>query len=338
MSIRTSLLVASLLVATPALASSDLVSKMYDLRDLSALLPSMTSHAASGSSDPFAAGGFGAPRSARKIPILGDLPILGQTFTIADPAGDASGTTGMGLSTDPINPNPSSDESPTDVLVAKLCNLVSLSNEELVENVYFIEGEEANHKRFADAIESVRGLFQDRIQIEVTCLEVDAAQSPNVGDPAPTGTNPGVTAKTVTIRKSQARVQATRSVTYISRWTPIVGDNSVGLEPGTSTATDGVVLDVRVAGGKDKQRVSVQGAISKVEITNIQVPSDQTIGANTSLSPGGPLVTIGLPRTDRRVIDTDVSIELKRPTVVACVPGFKEGKQIVVVVTLKNVE
>jgi hypothetical protein len=336
MSLRHSIIAVSALVfvGAPALASMEPVSKMYDLRDLAALLPpAAPSPQARASTDPLTS------VSVRKVPILGDLPLLSPMFIVKEADQPAAPQTEIILpSVSPV-PNAGPDDAPTDLLVGKLCNLLSLQSEELVENVYFIEGEEANQAKFSEAIERVRALYLDRVQIEVSCYEVDAASAPNIGDAAPKSDKPAISAKAVAIRKTLTPVQATRTVSYVSRWTPIVGDSAVGLEPGTSTVTDGLALGIRVTGEGDSARVGIQGAITKAEIASVQVPADQAMaGANVALSPGGPLVTIGLPRIDRRSIATDVTIKMNQPTVVACVPGFKEGKQVVVAVKVKAVE
>jgi hypothetical protein len=289
--------------AGAAMAQS--VSRMYDLRDLAAVLP--------GEEQP----------PATKVPILSDLPLLGAMFRSEAPA------------VDPVVEDPTRN-SPTDRLVQKLTSLLSMASEELVENVYFVDGEEAAQARFAEAIQRVQQMYEDRVVIEVTCAAYDASTGVVVGQRAPAPSEGAVVSKVVAPRRGTARVQATRAVSYVARWTPIVGDSSVGLEPGVASVTDGVVLDVRVSGDEGSPRVSVRGVISKADIELTSSPSEQAMrGREANASAAGAVLTIGLPRVERRVVESDVQAPRGETTVVAVVPGFEEGKQVVVSVAVR---
>lgn len=300
--------IAALLASSLAFASAhaQMVSRMYDLRELAAALP-----------DP-------DQSSSARVPILSDIPILGSLFRSDAPAPDAKGET------------TEERESATDRLVLKLSGFLAMSCVELVDNVYFVDGDEPSHTKFAEALSRVQSLYADRVLVETTCKEVDAGVQVKIGEAPPEGGEHAVTSKAVTARRGIARLQATRAVTYVARWTPIVGDGSVGLEPGVASVTDGIALEVRVGGTVDEPRVGVRGVISNAQIESVKVPGEQAMtGDKATIIPGG-LLDIGLPRIERRVVDSEVSAPHGRAAVVAVVPAFEEGKQIVVSVSVKN--
>lgn len=333
---QTTVVIATLAIlsGTPH-GTSDRTSKMYDLRDLATVLPG-DAGGAGGAGDRTPGGAhrlfaetFGSAVDSdgtpHTMPILSGVPLLEAYFRSRS-----------------AFPQPASDDansSPTDRLVGKLANLLSLMPEELVENVYFIDGDDESHQRFADAIEKMKALHQDRVQVEVSCYEVAASEAPGIGEESKPADKPTVGGTTVGPRHSLARIEATRSVSYIADWSPVVGDAAVGFDPTIGSVTDGAAFGVRVGAGKEKIRVGVQGVVAKAEISTVRTQSEQTMGAGqVALSPGGALVAIGLPHVERRVIDTDVAISLNRATVVATAPGFSEGTRLVVAVTVKLAE
>jgi hypothetical protein len=259
------------------------------------------------------------------IPILSGVAILEPSFRATSAFGEPEA--------EPTAP------SPTDRLVCKLANLLSLAPEELVENVYFIDGEDESHAQFSRAIEQVRALYQDRVQVAVTCYEVASTEQPSIGDAASPGEKPAIDGATVCRRRSPARIEATRSVSFIADWTPVVGDASVGIDPTIGTVTDGAAFSVLVGSGNEKARVGIQGVVAKVDVTSSNVQPDRaTAAAQAASAPSGNTIVIGVPKVERRVFDTEVSVPLNRPTIVATGPGFTEGTRLVVAVTVKNVE
>jgi hypothetical protein len=328
-------LAVTVVTSNPA-AAQDRFSRMYDLRDLAAALPpDAGSSGQSGAALTLGVQPGGAPGEFHAVPVLSDIPLISHFF--ATPAGGDPLPETDRLAAAPAPQTDPALESATDRLVAKLCGVLMMSMEELVENVYFIDGEANAHEKLADAFAQVESLYENRVEIEVTCYVIEGGEAPALGASPPQGVQPAMSSKVVAARRSTALVRVTRSVTYVSRWTPIVGEGAVGLEPGTSSVTDGLVLAVRVSGGGDRPRVSVQGAVSKAEIETVPVPSERAMsGRDTTLSAAGANLTIGLPLIERRVIESDVTLAMDRATVVATVPGFGENRQIAIAVRIKT--
>lgn len=333
--IKRSVVVATCAVATLAAAAwAERSIKMYDLRDVAAVLPARDIAVANPQESSVALlspGKLATGMMTHDVPILSDIPIVGMSFRkpgvesapLADqhpPAGEPAG-------------------SPTQRLVGNACGALGATATEIVQDVYIIEAEDFEHAQLAEIFENVRALYKDRVEITVSVYEVDSAKSPAIGAASTLGDGAAMTARTVAARKSAVPVIATRDLTYISRLSPIVGDSAVGLEPGTSQVTDGLTLVVRVTGTEEQPRASLSGMISKTQIEQSTVPADQAMAAaSVTLSPGGPLLAIGLPRTERRSLRSDVGLEPGRPVVACVTPSFAPGKSLVVTLGVRTIK
>lgn len=316
---RTLALAALTLSGSIALSAGNVepVLRVYDTRDLAAALPSGN-------------------------PSPGILTIL--------PRFESSGPDGGLLRLGVSGPAPSKDAaavSPADLVVSRLCEQLSLQKEALVEGVYLITGEDAQHEQFVKLLEDVRSLYQGAYELEILVYPAPAAQAPAIGSDAEPQS---VTIRTRQVigRRVESRIAVTEEISYIRDWQPVVGNESVGYDPDPGTVTKGLRLIVTAGGvehaapeparrtGRPASEADAPQSVVSLRLSGSL--TDAVVEKQSSpLAPlSGGSLELGLPRLSTRTIESDLRIVPGRTTVLAVVPGTKPGDTLVIAGTLRE--
>jgi len=302
---------------TAAAPAQDPVLRIYDTRDLAAVLPAS------------AQGG-----------VISIVPRL---------EGDLSNPSGIvRLSLTPqLNGSTTQSASSADVVVSRLCDQLQLQKESLIDGVYIVTGEAGQHEQLVKLLEDVRSLYQGAYDLELFIYPMAAAQAPGLGAPAD---SQAVTlrARQVIARRVESRLDFTEELTYIRDWQPVVGNDSVGYDPDPATVTRGLRLTV-TAGAVDREPAT-PGAGSSPAASNPAAPAvplrlrgewiDAVIERQSALlAPvsGGEL-ELGLPHTTTRTIESDLRLPLGQPSVLAVIPGAKPGEVIVIAGAIRELK
>ncbi len=301
---RLALITALSLPALSALA--DPVLRVYDTRDLAAVLPS----------------GSGG----------GTITIVPRLET------DGSGSTLQRLTLGVQH----SDEglvtaSPADLVVTRLCEQLQLQKESLGDGVYLVTGEADQHVQFVKLIEDVRSLYQGAYELELFTYPVAAAQAPALGA-APDSQSVTLRTRQVIARRVESRIDLTEELTYIRDWQPVVGNDSVGYDPDPDVVTRGLRLAVTAGAVNDAPEGRGSAGSGRIPLRLRGEWIDATVERQSSpLAPlSGGNLELGLPRITKRTIESDLRVPLGQAVVLAVVPGTKAGESVVIAGTVRE--
>lgn len=308
------------LLAICGTALAEPVLRVYDVRDLSAVLPAR------------ATGG-----TVTIVPVLRDVPLQ-----------NSDGGT-LRLETR-YEGGPNANLSSTELVIARLCQQLKLEPEQLMEGVYVVTGEEAQHEQLMKLLEDVRSLYQGGYEFELFAYPGATAQAPALGTPA----DPKLAAlctRQVIARRVESQVNVTEELTYVRDWVPVVGNESVGYDPDPGTVTKGLRLTVTAGGaekaaGQDRASAAPRGSgeqsgaggTASLRVRGELIDAQIEKLASPLAPDSGGMLELGLPRTSTRTIQSDLRVTLGQPCVLAVVPGTKPGEIIVIAGTLRELK
>lgn len=242
----------------PGASADDRVLRVYDLRDVGAVLPAL-----------------------RK-----PQPPLGQPYWLFRDEGAPS----------PFVPTPGGGKpaTPIDSLVSQLCNPLNLMGEPIADGVYLVAGERAGHEQFAQLVESVRAVYTPRCDIEVLAVVVPEDKAPAVGTPYTPAQPPAPLRRIAASvpRRVPTTLESTETRAYIGDWTPVVADHSVGYDPQTAGIRSGLSLEVCPgAEGPQGTSVRITGSLCESTLTFGTLPLI-TGEPNSAISIGLPASSV----------------------------------------------
>lgn len=297
----------SLSLACSAMADPTL--RLYDVRDLAAVLPvqGMTSLPPSP---------FGTPidvdqrekMTLRRAEALMELPMM------------------VGAN------RPEPPKSAVDEFMDQLCASLSVGHTKLAEGVYTVQGEQNQHQQLSELLSSTFELYRGKYELDLVCFVAKAADAPAVGS-SPTGVEPLCRARATMGKRVPLLIEAVERMSYIEDWTPVVSEQVAGFDPQTAVIEKGMRLTVTV-GGADVQPedseaapvfVRMNGTIADVKLLDREVPG---VGGG----PPSPFVT--LPASSTRSVNSELKLPPGKSAVVAVVPGFAPGEVIVIAATV----
>ncbi|MCB9845357.1 MAG: hypothetical protein H6811_05165 [Phycisphaeraceae bacterium] len=216
-------------------------------------------------------------------------------------------------------------------LAEGLAKLLNVRHAALAPEVHAVEGSSAQQQAFEDALEQLRAMHSTRYLIDVSLLESSATEAPSVGDTAEFGPR---TLRQSIRGRTPAELTATRTVSYVARWTPIVSDSAVGYESQIAEVTDGLRASLTIGEPTSTGvAVTLSGEVSLARIVDRKEPL-----VETAANPFGGGLTIGLPEIRRRSLNAAVSVPMDRATVVCVVEGFEPGTSISVALRLRQAQ
>ena len=294
---------ASTALAQPA--SQGEVLRIYDVRDLAAVLP----------------GDDGGP--------AGRWRGVGRARSTAGGGGRGQagfGSAGGGRETS-IFVDRGSD--PAHRLVDRLCTVIGIECEPLLRGIIAAQGTIARHDQLAEQLREVRLLFTERYEIELACFSVGASSAPELGAPID-GVELELFSRQVIVRRQPTTFRAVTSHTYLADLIVVTGDSAIGYQPQTKTLDDGLTLQLLIGAGDENARATPLEA--RGELTRV------SFDRSAIKLPGRPDTppAVEMPSVDRRTIQTAVSIEYDKLVAIAVVPGFERGEAVVIAARVRK--
>lgn len=276
-------------------ASSGEIMKMIDLRDLAAAMSLSTR--ARGSH-------------------LSDIPLLSHFVSGSD-----------------LNPfvqhEPAPPAAPSDPLfdlVDRLCDSLGIHVTIYNSGLLVVTGEAEPISKLEKLLDQAWDVHVGRYDVELVIVSFPNEQVPAIGAPLAGGHPVARTRRTVVARTS-TDISSTDTIHYVGGWDPIVADSAVGYKPLVSSASSGLVCELTVSPGHHQSSdqathtITITGSLRRANV----VPRTIDVSA-----PGGTSsLTIGEAIVQSRSVSMagDVGGGL---TVLAWVPGFEEGRTIVI--------
>lgn len=217
-------------------------------------------------------------------------------------------------------------------LVMGLGRSLQLKAEPLADGVFTVIGEDNSQAEFIQLLEQVRNLYRGQYELELACYGVPVASPPEIGAAAGVDGAP-IRVRTAVTRRVETKVEASRTVTAIIKWSPVVADNSVGYDAQTENLVVGLMASVLVGAGPDGDApfsidVRIRGEVSDVQLKELMVPLQGD-------AKGG--LPVQLPSLSKRTINADTRVGTQ-PRVVGVVPGLKDGELLVIAASVKPVK
>jgi hypothetical protein len=292
-------------------ASQEEVLRIYDVRDLAAILPDDVD-APSGRSR---SGGRGQS-------VFGARGGAGGAGGGGGGAGGGGGGGGS-LFGDPRDPVPAHR------LVDRLCTAIGLEYEPLLRGIVSAQGTIARHDQLAEQLREVRRLFTERYEVELACFSVSASSAPELGAPI-NELEPDLFSRQVIVRRQPTTIRSVTSHTYLADLVVVTGDSAVGYQPQSRMLDDGLTLELLIGAGDEDERATpleASGELTRVAFSRspVELPG----------RPDSP-PAVELPSVDRRTIQTAVSIEYDKLVTIAVLPGFESGTAVVVAARVRK--
>jgi hypothetical protein len=288
-----------------AVADTQPVWKLYDLRDLVVLIPPLSSDRAVSS-------------------MFSSDALLNITATQAERVHGLSVFSG-GIAGEPAT-EPSGAAADSDALnkvVNTLCQTLEIDCARMFTGVYGVTAEEAQHAVLLQSLEQVRALYAERYDVEIVRFVVPVDQAPAIGDkvvPTPVAH----VDRFVALRRTPAPLTRVSMSRFVSELIPVVATGSVGYSMETQYAVDGLRAVVLVgAGPQDQAKTSFHmvGHLREVVLDKTSTP----ISDNQNIH-----LQVDLPEIKVRSIYSNVEMEYGQLAVVSVVDAFAEGQSFVI--------
>lgn len=201
--------------------------KVYDLRDLVALLPKPPAPA------------------APSVPILTDVPIVGNLFRNEGQAEPA--------------PKPADQ-------INLIAAAAGLSLQPMGENIYLGVGSTDRHHAFEQVLPQLRKIESESFDVELTVAKTDAATSPPLGS-AFDASGPVVRIhRTVNARETVA-LSAVRSESYVAGWVPVVANDAVGYQSQNGVVRSGLESTLVLRTNGPSADIELDGSLTRSTIS-----------------------------------------------------------------------
>lgn len=206
-------------------------------------------------------------------------------------------------------------EASSEPSVEALLSMVGVEGKPLASGVYGVIGTPEQQEVVARIMDQVRHANAGSYIVRVTVGE--APDNAEIGTTAAPAAG-GVQFAQAMRRGVPAHVKCTTAASYISDWTPVVADNSVGYDPQVSIAEDGFVADVTATPSREGfVLLSLTGMLSKVDEIK-----EATVALSNDSKTG---LRLQLPTMQSRGVEATMEVPLGGSgvgTMVALAPGF----------------
>ncbi|HRJ50286.1 MAG: hypothetical protein KF787_01720 [Phycisphaeraceae bacterium] len=233
----------------PADTDSDIIMKMIDLRDLSAVM-STASRAR-----PIAAPESEAASGSESSPFR-DVPKFSSP---ADPVLD---------------------------LADRLCDALGAQITVYSKGIMVVSGEAAAITRLEQLLEEAWSVHSDRYDIDLVIAVFPSDQVPALGSVLSGGSTLARQRRGV-VSRTPTDISMTETMRYVGGWTPIVSDNAVGYQPIVSSIAHGLDGDITVspngapAGGPATFTITLTGTLSRAAINPRTIEVSAPGGSST---------------------------------------------------------
>ncbi len=221
---------------------------------------------------------------------------------------------------------------PSDARIDAFTGFMPVQIDRLTPTLLVVAARAEDHEQFRSVLAQVRALAPSRIVVEATLHRVADASALDVGQAAADDLRQSPVVRRVEhagARRTELNLVSVESRTHISDVTAIVGQNAVALDPETSEARSGMMLQLRVGdGASGVSPISIRGAITTAEINSRPMSTP-----NAPLQAGSD--SLDLLSSTTRSIHADLSAADGRPVIAAIVddPGAP-GASLVLVVSV----
>lgn len=228
-----------------------------------------------------------------------------------------------------VKPKLEQVERKPDGIVMSLCSAMGIGATAISDGVYSITTTPALHDEFTKAVNSLRALRGQSLDVTMVAYKVDQASAPTAGQAA----TPSAEAQrsSQAIREHGAGVlSAGTKVSVVTRWQPVVGQQAVGYESQVESFDMGLDAVVKVGNVRDgKIGVSFNANLKDLKLTEVQVPNEGDGPKNLSVT---------LPSVRSRAVSSELSVTLDQLTVIAVVPDFDASKSMVFALKVRAIE
>jgi hypothetical protein len=267
-------------------ASAQETWKLYDLRDLIAVLPPTTLPE--------------QPAIASQVPPF-------QTWDIGAPARP------------PEPPTLTAGVRSADELMKRVCGALGVTYAPFLGGVYGIEGGEAEHAQVRQLLEQIRSLYAERYAVELVWFTAPAGETPSIGDEVAPA-QPHHRHRLVVARRTPTPLVVATHYSYISDVSAVVATGSALHDPRTGNTDAGMRLSVLVGAGPEEADTTSIQLVGELR----RVTMGKTSGPVGTAETGS--MAIELPTVSTRSIRTDLRIAHGKMTVLNILDGFGEGE------------
>lgn len=191
-------------------------------------------------------------------------------------------------------------QSQVDQLMDRLCDALGLRCKQFLAGVYGIEAEEDEHTQIVQLLEEVRALYATRYEVEVFWYPVASDQAPSAGEEAKP-TDPLHRHRLVVSKGTPTPLTQVSLYRYVDSLQPVVATSSAAYDVKTRTATDGLQATILVGIGEEDLNVTslqITGDLRRVSMDKTSAP---IVHEGSTLRVDLPVVTIRSVQCSRRV-------------------------------------
>ena len=255
-------LVVTVLLAPAASARAESSWKLYDLRDLMAVIP------------PLRTGELASTRAM--------LESLLQPVT-------------------PKSPSIFEVKGSVDNVMEDLCDALDLSQyARLVAGVYVVEAEETEHALIVQMLEGIRGMYAEQYEVEIIWFSVASDQAPSAGSEA-SPVDPPHRHRLVAPRRTPTPLTRVSLHTYVAGLQPVVAQSAAAYDVQTRSIADGLQATILVGAGKEdagSTSIQISGDLRSVTMGKTSAPITY---AGSELRVDLPIVSVRSIQTNRDI-------------------------------------
>ncbi len=187
-----------------------------------------------------------------------------------------------------------------DQLMDRLCDALALDCTQFLVGVYGVEAEEVEHTQIVQLLEEVRALYAKRYEVELFWYPVASDQAPSAGQEAKP-TDPLHRHCIVVSRGTPTQLTQVSQYRYVAGLQPVVATSSAAYDVETRTAEEGLRATILVGIGEEDLNVTalqITGDLRRVRMDRTSAP---IVHEGSTLQVDLPVVTVRSVQCSRRI-------------------------------------